>query len=129
MQVVRGVTTPAPLILQLIEAILAVSAVAVELRHREQFVRQIGDQHRVLVGLIGALRLHEGERELVLFIAEQQIAFHRPAHDDHPALAAPALQLEPCLARHPALAGLNPIAVPKQLADKSLHVLGQPELE
>src|SRR5438094_8937131 len=35
MQVVRGVTTPAPLILQLIEAILAVSAVAVELRHRE----------------------------------------------------------------------------------------------
>jgi len=63
-KIAGGKASPAPLVLQFIEGILAIGAVAVELGERENLLVEGSNEHTVFVGLRVWPDLNEAERQL-----------------------------------------------------------------
>src|ERR1019366_3407878 len=51
LQIMGGKAAPAPLVLQLIKGVLGIAPISVKLRDGAELMRQVGDQHCVLVAL------------------------------------------------------------------------------
>ena len=83
--------TPAPLILELIKAVLTIGAVSIQLRDCLQIILGIGYQHRIFIGLCRLIL--EPQPELILDTACQcKILLNRAPQDHHTSCLIPATQ-------------------------------------
>jgi hypothetical protein len=129
--ILGGETAPAPMVLELVERIFRVGAVAVHLGGGEDFARERGHQHRVFVNdrVVGEF----GEAQTQLFgiapLDHGEIGFDLAAQHDGPARAAPALQTQAGLGPLPTLAGFAPVGPAHQAFDGFLDPWGHPQLE
>src|SRR5260370_16614373 len=105
LQVMRCEATPAPLVLQFVEHILAIAAIAVQLAQREELVVQRGHQRSVFPYLPIGLDLGKAEQRLLRLgaIEEHQRPIELAAQQDHTALPAPAHQAQCRLLALPAI--------------------------
>jgi hypothetical protein len=99
--------TQTPLILQLVKSILTVGSVTVELPNGFQGVLHVRNHDRVLPQPLTAEHTGSSQVQLQLFAINTPLACDATpdalAHDDHPALFTPALQLQPILSHLAAL--------------------------
>ena len=118
LDVVRAVAAPAPLVVDLVEAIFAVGSVAVQLADVLQLVVRVAHQHRVLPALDRLVLVDEVQLGLHLILAlaptplglDHQVGLaHAAHHDDTPALS-PAGEPQLVFACIPALTDIAPIA-------------------
>ena len=63
-RVAGGEAAPAPLVLQFVEGIFAIGAIAVELGERQNLLLKACDKHAVFVGFRARPDLNEAERQL-----------------------------------------------------------------
>ena len=128
-EVLRGEAAPAPLVLQLVERVLAVGAVAIELAEADDLGIERGHQGGVLVRLARLQRRRKRQQRPV-GIGEAHrlaVAFDPSAHQHDPARPRPARQLQRGLDALPALPGVGPVAAVGEALDGALDVLGQPQ--
>src|SRR5208337_5178929 len=121
-QVAGDEAAPAPLVLQFVENILPVAAVAVELAKARQVLDQGGRENRIFVTILAGADVDERELRLPLIVhrGRRQRALDAPPQHDDPALPAPALQSDGGLRGLPALAGVDPLALPGTSPDRAL---------
>ena len=133
--VLRAVAAPAPLVLDFIESVLAVSTVPVELPHALRLVRRVAHQNRALpvpgrlvfveqcqLGLFLDIALPAALFDCC-FVAAIEIDLARAAdHDDAPGLA-PAHQAQRVFAPRPALPDIAPLIKIELMIDQ-LHDAG-----
>src|SRR5262252_8860497 len=72
LEVAGGEAAPAPLVLQLVEAVLAIGAVAIELTESQNLVVERGHQHGVFPDLAAVVDHCKAEAQLAIDIALAQ---------------------------------------------------------
>src|SRR5262249_12433808 len=129
--VVRGKTAPRPLVLQLVEAVLTIGAVAVKLGGGENLGIERRDEDGILVELGVVLDLGKTQSQLIGSIADMSrraiLQFTSQDHDI--ALPAPTRQPEGLHLALPALTGVSPPTLHKCAFYQLFHVLRQLQLE
>src|SRR5260370_5766905 len=87
---------PAPLVLQLVEAVLAIGAVAIELAERKNLAVERGHQNGVFPNLAAVINLGEAEPKLARIIAfsQRQAAPTAPPQDPEPPMPPPSLKAQ-----------------------------------
>jgi hypothetical protein len=122
----------APLVLQLIEAVLRIRPVAVQLGHGIQSIATVGHKHRILLRLHILSGQQQFELTFAVVAAERQVGLNRPAQNHYPALFVPSRQFQAVLHRTPSLiarSGLGPVRPLKLTRQQPLHPLGLAQLE
>src|SRR5271166_656156 len=119
-QVVGDEAAPAPLVLQFVENILPVAAIAIELAEARQVLDEGGRENRIFVNILAGADVDERELRLALIVhrGRRQRTLDAPPQHDDPALPAPALQSDGGLRGLPALAGIDPLALPGKSPDR-----------
>ena len=130
LQILRREAAPAPLVLQLVEAVLRVRTVPIELRHRQHLQIERGRQNRELPDARARLRVCPEQIALAVIAPRQR---HRPgkppAQHNHATRTAPALQAKRGLDPRPALARVLPLVARHQALSKAAGSLRQTQLE
>jgi hypothetical protein len=123
---------PAPLVIQLIKAVLAIGPVPVKLAKHIQGISADGHRHHVLLGLHVLVRHQQLDllARLVLgFAAHRQIRFNGPTQHHDPARLVPAGELQGIFNGAPALIA-GPRCTPGKLAtEQELDAPGLAQLE
>jgi hypothetical protein len=118
---VGGEAAPAPLVLQLVEDVLAVGAITVELGDRERLRVERSNEYGVFVDRHLLVDFREAQLQLVRVVAPARhsavLLQPAPQHDDAP-VPAPAHQPQRLLLALPALAGIAPAAPGKDSLDQ-----------
>ena len=81
-QIAGGEAAPAPLVLQFVEGIFAIGAIAVELGERQNLLVEGSNEHAVFVGIRARPDLNEAERQLTGAGSGDGHAFLQPAAQD-----------------------------------------------
>src|SRR5437868_14685921 len=110
-EIMRGEAAPAPLVLQLVERILAVGPIAIQLTERQDLAAERGHQRGVPPAL--PIRPDRGKAEPrltgVAVIDDRQRTFQLAPQQNDPPLPAPTFQPQTGLVALPALAGIRPV--------------------
>ena len=119
------------MVLQFVENILPVAAIAIELAKARQVLDEGGRENRIFVNILAGADVDERELRLGLIVhrGRRQRALDAPPQHDDPALPAPALQSDGGLRGLPALAGIDPLALLGKSPDRAFDIGGQPQLE
>ena len=133
-QVLRHEAAPAPLVLELVEDVLAVAAVTVELRESDHIGGFIArDQHAEVPSAIRLRRpgpLVEGrQQQLVRARARLRIGADGTAQEQAAPLSAPPREPFALEEPLPAVARLRPAVAAAQRAEVALHLLRPAQLE
>src|SRR5208337_5212214 len=120
-QVMRDEAAPAPLVLQLVENILSVAAVAVELAKAFQGLAERRGENLIFPHLLARADVEEGEpgRSILVHRGRRQRASRAPPQYDDAPLSAPASQSNLGLLGLPTLARIDPIALPRKTLDRA----------
>ena len=127
-------TTPAPLVLQLVEGVLGIGSITIKLAQTENLIVRVGYQHGVLIAgnALASLfiRLDKGQQLLAVILpGDYDFARERTAYHDAPAFRFPSGERQLPVPSLPALASVRPARLAKQAADVALDVLRQLELD
>src|SRR6202023_355291 len=112
-QVVGGKSAPAPVVLQLVEAVLTISSVPVKLPNGQNLGLQRGHQNSIFPGFLALLvDLDKAERQLSirLRLSDHHSGQTAAEQDDAP-LPAPAHQADLAVLALPAGPGITPIVI------------------
>ena len=152
LQLVGGEPRPAPLVLELVEVVLAVAPVAVELRDGRRVHARVVRDERTVVPFAPLEVLHELELLLLqtsgngrnddavlrrrrplppssLRLGHLDLLLRRSADEKHAPASRPAVKPEGDFDRLPSKAAVAPPRTVREGLEKSPHVRGTPDLE
>ncbi len=121
MQILRREATPAPLVLQFIEDVLAIGPVAIQLTQGRDFVLQRRHQRSVFPQFLVRFDFAKAQQRLgrVASVADCDAVRQFAAQQNNTAMPAPTKQAQTGLLALPTLTGIHPVAVahgPDQVA-------------
>ena len=124
-QIVRREAAPTPLVLQLVEGVLAIATIAIELAQRDDLGLRRRHQRAVLPQLPIGADLDKAELQLAILtgaIRQLDCSLQAPTQQDHPARPAPAHQPKRRLLALPAMAGIGPVTIRHRPLQRLLHL-------
>src|SRR5258708_31849902 len=122
---------PAPLVFQLVEAVLAIGAVAIELAERKNLAVERGDQNGVFPNLAAVVDLGKAEPQLacIIVFSQRQGALKASPQDHDATMPAPSLKAQLAVLALPSAACILPVLLTHRPFDRALHSLRQPQFE